>query len=260
MPMTLTAVNAISAMVAPVVLLTVGCLLSNGLLTVYSSVNDRLREMTRERFEILTGPSGERLEVATVPPMSQERLREIKFQLPLLLRRHKLTRLAVFIIYVAIAILGLSIVVIAIAVTMDDEVAGRVALGLVLAGTIAMVLGIGVASISLARSADAITYAVQRAQSEGLLADKVPVWPIGSAGSSSRSRAALTTGVRSGAAAGPARTSRPGPSRPASPWFRRSATFRPSRDTTSTWTCGPRASSCDYPPRSPAGSATPTSR
>jgi hypothetical protein len=202
--MALTAVNAISSMVAPVVLLTVGCLLSNGLLTVYSSVNDRLREMTRERFEILTGPSGERLELTTVPVMSQERLREIKFQLPLLLRRHKLTRLAVFIIYVAIAVLGLSIVVIAIAVTMHDEVAARVALGLVLAGTTTMVLGIGVASISLAKSADAITYAVERAQAEGLLADRVPSWPIGSRGSSSRSRAAPRTGAPSGAVAGPA--------------------------------------------------------
>jgi len=173
--MTLTAVSAISAMVAPVVLLTVGCLLSNGLLTMYGSVNDRLREMTRERFDILTGPSGERLEVTTVPVMSRERLNEIKFQLPLLLRRHKLTRLAVFTIYVAIAVLGLSIVVIAIAVTMHDEVAGRVALGLVLTGTIIMMVGIGVASTSLAKSADAITYAVRRAESEGLLAAKVRV-------------------------------------------------------------------------------------
>lgn len=41
--MTLTAVNAISAMVAPVVLLTTGSLLANGLLVVYSAVNDRMR-------------------------------------------------------------------------------------------------------------------------------------------------------------------------------------------------------------------------
>jgi hypothetical protein len=113
--------------------------------------------------------------VTTVPVMSRERLNEIKVQLPLILRRHRLTRLAVFTIYVAIAALGLSIVVIAIAVTQDDEIAGRVALGLVLAGTVIMLLGIGVASISLAKSADAITYAVERAQSEGLLVDKVRV-------------------------------------------------------------------------------------
>jgi hypothetical protein len=44
---TLTAVNAISAMVAPVVLLTTGGLLPNGLLTVYNSINDRLERLTQ---------------------------------------------------------------------------------------------------------------------------------------------------------------------------------------------------------------------
>jgi hypothetical protein len=164
---TLNAVNAISAMVAPVVLLTVGGLLSNGLLTVYSSVNDRMREMTRERIEILTGPEGQRLELTTAPVMIRERLEEIGVQLPMMLRRHRLTRLSVLTIYAAIAVLGLSIVVIAIAVSQHDEVAGQVALGLVLGGTVIMLAGICVAALSLAKSADAITYAVERTQSLG---------------------------------------------------------------------------------------------
>jgi hypothetical protein len=164
---TLNAVNAISAMVAPVVLLTVGGLLSNGLLTVYSSVNDRLREMTRERIEILTGPGGERLELATAPAMSRERLEEITVQIPMMVRRHRLTRLSVLAIYAAIAVLGLSIVVIAIAVTQHDEVAARVALGLVLGGTVIMLAGICVAGLSLAKSSDAIMYAVERTRSLG---------------------------------------------------------------------------------------------
>ncbi|HEY2508861.1 MAG TPA: DUF2721 domain-containing protein [Streptosporangiaceae bacterium] len=162
--MNLNAVNAISAMVAPVVLLTVGGLLANGLLTVYANVNDRMRDMTREHIEILTGPAHEKLDVAKVPVMDRERLAEIKAQIPLILRRHKLTRLAVLTIYAALAVLGLSIVVIAIAVGDRDEIAGRVALGLVLAGTIILLLGIGVAGLSLAKSADAITYAVERTQ------------------------------------------------------------------------------------------------
>jgi hypothetical protein len=154
-------------MVAPVVLLTVGGLISNGLLMVYNSVNDRMRQMTRERIDILTGPAGEKLEMATVPVMSQERLEEIKAQLPLILRRHNLTRLSLLTIYAAIAVLGFSIVVIAIAVDLNDETAGRVALGLVLAGTVIMLVGIGVAALSLAKSADAITYAVSRTSELG---------------------------------------------------------------------------------------------
>ena len=43
-------------MVAPVVLLTVGGIISNGLLTVYSGINDRMRDMTRERLQIRRGP------------------------------------------------------------------------------------------------------------------------------------------------------------------------------------------------------------
>jgi hypothetical protein len=168
--MSLTSVNAISAMVAPVVLLTVGGLVTNGLLTVYSDVNDRMRDMTRERIEILTGPGHEKLEPAGVPVMDRERLHEIGIQIPMMLRRHKLTRLSVLTIYCSIAVLGLSIVVIAIAVGLDDEVAGRVALGLVLAGTIILLLGIGIAGRSLAKSADAITYAVERTQSLDRLA------------------------------------------------------------------------------------------
>jgi hypothetical protein len=126
-----------------------------------------MRQMTRERIEILTGPLGEKLDAANVPTMSRERLEEIKVQLPLILRRHRLTRISVLTIYGAVAVLGLSIVVIAIAVVQNDEIAGRVALGLVLAGTVVMLLGLGVAALSLARSADAITYAVERTSKLG---------------------------------------------------------------------------------------------
>ncbi len=160
--MTLTAVNAISDIVAPVVLLTVGGMLSNGLITIYNDIDNRMREMTRERLEIRRGPAGQVLDDDSVPAIDQERLYEIGVQLPMMLRRHKLTRVSVLTIYVAIAVFGLSIVVIAIAVSANDEIAGRVALGLVVAGTIIMLLGLAVAATSVARSADAITYAVER--------------------------------------------------------------------------------------------------
>jgi hypothetical protein len=154
-------------MVAPVVLLTTGSLLSNGLLTVYSAVNDRMREMTRERFEIRSGPQGELL--SRIPAVNQERLAEIEIQLPLMLRRHRLLRHAVLLIYVAIGVLGMSIIVIAVAVVEDSEDFGRAALGLVLAGTIVMLAGLVAAGLSMARSADAITYAVERTRRLGLV-------------------------------------------------------------------------------------------
>jgi hypothetical protein len=61
---TLTAVNAISDMVAPVVLLTVGGMLSNGLITIYKDIDNRMRDMTRERLQIRRGPAGRVLDPA----------------------------------------------------------------------------------------------------------------------------------------------------------------------------------------------------
>jgi hypothetical protein len=169
----LDAVDAISAMVAPVVLLTTGGLLSNGLLMAYSAVNDRMREMTRERIEIRAGPGGQVL--GRVPAVGQERLAEIDTQLPMMLRRHHLLRDAVLLVYTAIGVLGLSTIFIAVAVVLHSESFGRVALGLVLAGTVIMLTGLVAAGMSLARSADAITYAVERTRRLGL-AQAEPAW------------------------------------------------------------------------------------
>lgn len=121
-----------------------------------------MRDMTRERLEIRRGPAGQVLDPDSVSAIDQERLTEIGMQLPMLLRRHKLTRLSVLTIYIALVVLGVSIVVIAIAVALDNDIVGRAALGLVLAGTIIILLGLGIAAMSLAKSADAISYAVKR--------------------------------------------------------------------------------------------------
>jgi hypothetical protein len=159
---TLSSVSAISAMVAPVVLITTGALLSNGLLIVYGATNDRMRQMTGERISIRTGPGGTLLDEADCNAVGKERLAEIDRQLPMILRRHRLTRNAVLLMYAGIGVLVLSVIDIALAVTRDSEGFGRSALGLVLAGTLVMLAGLVVAARSLASSADAISYAVKR--------------------------------------------------------------------------------------------------
>jgi hypothetical protein len=62
------AVTAVQAMVAPVVLITTAAILSAALLTMYGSVNDRMRAMDHERLQILTGADGTLLTAAAVPP------------------------------------------------------------------------------------------------------------------------------------------------------------------------------------------------
>ena len=115
------AVTAVQAMVAPVVLITTAAILSGGLLTIYGSVNDRMRAMDHERLEILTGAEGMLLSAAEVPPSGRERLTQIDTQLPKLLRRHHLLHDAILLIYTGVAVLVLSVIAIAIAVTAAPE-------------------------------------------------------------------------------------------------------------------------------------------
>jgi hypothetical protein len=166
----LTPITAISSMVAPVVLITTGGMLSNGLLVIYSAVNDRMREMTQERIAILTGPDGEVLEAGSVPPVGRERLAEIADQLPMMGRRHRLVRDAVLCIYGGISLLVLSVIGIAVAVTTHSDPVSAVALAFVLGGTVVILAGLVVAARSLARSTDAINYAVERTRQLGGLA------------------------------------------------------------------------------------------
>ena len=162
-----TAITAIQSMVAPVVLITAAAILSGALLTMYGSVNDRMRAMDRERLETLTGAGGTLLSAADVPASGRERLTQIDTQLPMLLRRHRLIHNAVLLIFGAVAVLVLSVIVIAVAVTNRSGAAGTVALVLVLAGTVTLLGGLLLAARSIMISAEAIDYEVQRSLSLG---------------------------------------------------------------------------------------------
>ncbi len=162
-----TAITAIQAMVAPVVLITTAAILSGALLAMYGSVNDRMRAMDRERLETLTGTGGTLLSAADVPASGRERLTQIDTQLPMLLRRHRLIHNAVLLIFAGVAVLVLSVISIAVAVTNRSGAAGTVALVLVLAGTVTLLGGLLFAARSIMISADAIDYEVQRSLSLG---------------------------------------------------------------------------------------------
>ena len=159
--MKLTAIVAIEVMVAPVVLITSAALLFGALLAMYTSINDRMRGMTRERREILTEPTGTVLSSASVPASGRERLTQIDTQLPMLLRRHRLLHDAVFLIVAGVAVLVLSVVAIAVAVTNRSGPVGTVALVLVVAGTVTILGGLLLATQSIMISAEAIDYEVK---------------------------------------------------------------------------------------------------
>jgi len=161
------AVTAIQAMVTPVVLITAAAILSGALLTMYGSVNDRMRTMDQERLDILTGSGGSLLSAAELSPSGRERLTQIDTQLPMLLRRHRLLHNAVLLIYAGVGVLVLSVITIAAAVTGRSAPAGTTALVLVLTGTVMLLGGLLFAARSIMISADAIDYEVRRTLSLG---------------------------------------------------------------------------------------------
>lgn len=165
--MDLTAISAIQAMVAPVVLITAAALLSGALLGMYGAVNDRMRAMSHERLDILTGADGTLLAATQVPASGQERLTQIDAQLPMLLRRHRLLHDAVLLMFAGVAVLVLSVIAIGLAVTNRWGPVGIVALVLVLVGTATLLTGLLFAARSIMASTDAIDWEVDRALSLG---------------------------------------------------------------------------------------------
>jgi hypothetical protein len=161
------AITAIQAMVARGVLITTGAILSGGLLAMYGSVNDRMRAMNRERLDIFTGTAGMLLPATGVPASGRERLTQIDTQLPMLLRRHRLLHDAVLLVYAGVAVLVMSVIAIAVALTNRSGAAGTTALVLVLAGTVTLLGGLLFAARSIMISTDAIDYEVSRALSVG---------------------------------------------------------------------------------------------
>lgn len=162
-----TAVTAIQAMVAPVVLITAAAILSGAFLAMYGSVNDRMRAMNRERLQILTSPAGALLSVADVSASRRERLTQIDTQLPMLLRRHRLLHNGVLLIFAGVGVLVLSVIAIGVAVTNRSGAVGTTALVLVLAGTVMLLGGLLFAARSIMISMGAIDYEVRRSLSLG---------------------------------------------------------------------------------------------
>jgi hypothetical protein len=100
--MSLSPVSAIADMVAPVVLITLGTIFANGLLSTGIAVRDRIFALNRERRGILRGPHGEMLDEDSVPPSDRERLTEIREEVPMMLRRVGRIRNAVLIIWITV--------------------------------------------------------------------------------------------------------------------------------------------------------------
>jgi hypothetical protein len=163
----LSPVSAISAMVAPVVLITVNGVLTSGLLTAYTKVADRMFGLNQERLGIVSALDGGLLHEDKVPTSDRERLDQIRAQMPLIVRRIRRIRNAAVLFSCSVGLLVLSVIAIGVAVTAGSKPFAFAALGLVLAGTIAEFAGIATLTAMVARSADAVLYETGRAAELG---------------------------------------------------------------------------------------------
>jgi hypothetical protein len=149
--------RAIGTILTPVVIVTSAAILVNGVLSMYASVNDRMRAMVVERLELL-GPDLLRPQGGR----AGERLDELDRQLPRLLRRHRLLRDAALLVYLAIAAVVASMFLVAIAETVTAAWVATAALWVLLAGTLVLAGGLLQTVRAVRSSDDAVVAEVRR--------------------------------------------------------------------------------------------------
>lgn len=153
-----TVTRTIQLILAPVVMVTACAILLTGLLSRYAAINDRLRVMARERFDLLAANRASQ----PADSLVAERLEEIDAQLPMLLRHHKLAHDSVLFVYYAVAAYIADMFVIAALVAASAVWASAVVLLLFLAGTGLLLVGVLLTAREVRTSHLALHYEVER--------------------------------------------------------------------------------------------------
>ena len=149
----------IQLIVAPAVMISACAILAGSLVGRSSAINDRLRSLTRERFDLLhTPPTGSRSRHDEL--LNQERLNQIANQLPDLLRRLKITHSAVTTVYTALLFFILDSLLIALAAISNTGLAAYLAVGCFLLGLLALALAIVTTIRELWMSLNSINFEV----------------------------------------------------------------------------------------------------
>jgi hypothetical protein len=152
------ATQAIQLILAPVVMVTACAILVGGILTHYQAVNDRVRALNAERYQIARGFGG----TQSPDPLTEERLAQIDHQLRDLLRRLRLLHASVVTTYAAIALFIACMIAIAAAVLVNAESPAAGVIGLFLLGTLVLLAGVLTAGIELTRSLKAVVWETER--------------------------------------------------------------------------------------------------
>lgn len=156
-----TIARTIQLILAPVVMVSACAILLNGLLSRYGSINDRLRNLAHERLDLLRHNHATQASEAE-NQLNRERLLEIDYQLPLIMRHHRLTHDSVLAVYAASAIFIADMFVIALGAFNYADWIGVVVLAMFLCGTASLFIGVVLTGIEVRTSHHAVHYEVQR--------------------------------------------------------------------------------------------------
>jgi hypothetical protein len=160
--------RAIQFILAPVVMVSSCAILLTGILTVYNSLSERLRNFTHERLELLRGKDGGfDLDAIRDDAYKMERLREIDELLPGILRRHEQVHQSALAMYLGIMTFVLSMFSIAVAVITQVAAAATLAFVIFLLGTAAMFVSVVLMGLEIRTSNMAIRYEALRIKDLG---------------------------------------------------------------------------------------------
>lgn len=145
----------IQLIIAPTVLLSVCALIQSGVLARYIALGNRIRSLNQERFKLLhiSDPT-DTLGIAS--------LKTLDYQIPLLVRRHRLLQDTVLTIYLAIVILLISMFAIAISVASNSGQVATFALILFLISAGVLLLGVCLTAQEVRISHQALCYEVKQ--------------------------------------------------------------------------------------------------
>jgi hypothetical protein len=153
-----TAAKTIQLILAPVVMVSACGILLSGMLSHYGNINDRIRRLTTERLQLSQLEPVEGHET-----LAGERLVEIDHQVPMLIARHRQVHHAILLAETAVAILVVSMFVIAATALSHSSAASTVALFIFLAGTAALLGSAAFMGLEVRSSHQSVSYEAMRA-------------------------------------------------------------------------------------------------
>ena len=152
-----TAAKTIQLILAPVVMVSACGILLTGMLSHYGSINDRIRRLTVERLQL-----SQLRPVEGHQALAGERLVEIDHEVPMLIARHQQVHHAILLAFTAVAILVLSMFIIAATALSHSSAVGTVALFVFLSGTAALLSSAAFMALEVRSSHRSVSYEAMR--------------------------------------------------------------------------------------------------